>query len=158
ERLLAALQARCERMLQMQIEVYEGTVRVDKAIGENPDRKPNRGNDQKSQQLSDREGEIVLEANKAIQLLEAEGSAVAFPQVFEQVRDDMKTVQRRLNVTDVGVVTQAIEQDIIATLKEMIEALKKAQQQMQAQKGQPSPSQGQPQDQKLIDLLAELKM
>jgi hypothetical protein len=39
----------------------------------------------------------------------------------------------------------------------MIDALKKAQQQMQAQKGQPSPP-GQPADQKLIDLLAELKM
>ena len=59
-------------------------------------------------------------------MLEAEGSAVAFPEVFQQVREDMKHVQRRLEVTDVGAVTQAIEKDIIDTLKEMIEALKKA--------------------------------
>jgi hypothetical protein len=56
-------------------------------------------------------------------------------------------------------VTQAIEKDIIDTLLEMIEALKKARQQNQQQQGQPGEGQqGQPQDQKLIDLIAELKM
>jgi hypothetical protein len=97
----------------------------------------------------------VLEANKAIGILEAEGTAVAFPQMFEQVRDDAKNVARRLSKADVGTVTQVIEQDIIAALKDMIEALKKAQQDLKSQ-GQSPP--GQPQNQKLIDLLAELKM
>lgn len=157
ERLLAALQSRCERMLQMQIEVYEGTVRVDKAIHDNADRKPTRVNEQKSLQLSDQEEKIVSEANKAIALLQAEGSAVAFPEVFYQVRDDMKHVARRLGKVDPGTVTQVIEQDIITTLKDMVEALKKARQEMDAKKGQPQPP-GPPQNQKLIDILAELKM
>ena len=65
-----------------------------------------------SLKLSDQEGEIVVEARKAIEVLEAEGSAVAFPEVFQQVRDDMMHVQRRLGVSDVGAVTQTIEQDI----------------------------------------------
>jgi hypothetical protein len=142
-------------MLAMQIEVYEGTVRVDKTIGANPDKKPSRAEEQRALQLADREEAIVLEANKAIQILEAEGSAVAFPEVFIQVRDDMKIVARRLGRADVGSVTQITEQDIIATLKDMIEALKKAQQDRQSS-SQSGPSQ--PQDQKLIDLLAELKM
>jgi hypothetical protein len=159
ERILAALQARCERMLQMQIEVYEGTVRVDQSIGESPDKKATRADEQKALQLSDREGEIVSEANKAIALLEAEGSAVAFPRVFEDLRDDMRTVQRRLGKADVGVVTQTIEQDIIATLKEMIEALKKARQERTRElPGQQPPQQGQPPPQNLIDQIAELKM
>jgi hypothetical protein len=156
ERLLAALQARCERMLQMQIEVWHGTVGVDKAIAENPDKKPTRVNEQKALQLSDREEEIVKEANKAIAILEAEGSAVAFYEVFTQVRDDMKNVARRLGKADVGSVTQVIEQDIISLLKEMIEALKKARQNMANKPSQSQP--GPPQDQKLLDLLAELKM
>src|SRR5262249_32529559 len=96
---------------------------------------------------------------KAIEMLEAEGSAVAFPEVFKQVREDMKHVQRRLGVIDTGVVTQAIEKDIIDTLKEMIEALKKARQELDNQKNPPSNSPPPPpQDQKLLDQIAELKM
>jgi hypothetical protein len=156
ERLLANLQARCEKMLQMQIEVRDGTVRVFKAIEQNPDKKADRLNEQKSLQLSDREQQIADEATKALQLLEAEGSAVAFAEVFLQVREDMRHVTRRLGKADVGSVTQVIEDDIITTLREMIDALKKKQQQMQASK---SNSQSNPkQNQKLLDLLAELKM
>ena len=94
-------------------------------------------------------------------MLEAEGSAVAFPEVFQQVREDMKHVQRRLDVTDVGVVTQAIERDIIASLTEMIEALKKKQDDMKDKKDPPKPGDPkakEPQDQKLLDQIAELKM
>src|SRR5262249_37986457 len=96
---------------------------------------------------------------------------VAFPEVFIGVKADMENVMNRLRKTglgassvykpdeDIGVgrVTQSIEQDIIDTLGEMIEALKKQQQQMQDKKQQ-KPGQSQKQDQKLIDLLAELKM
>jgi hypothetical protein len=156
ERLLANLQARCEKMLQMQIEVRDGTVRVFKAIEQNPDKKADRLNEQKSLQLSDREQQIVDEATKAIQLLEAEGSAVAFPEVFLQIREDMRHVTRRLGKADVGSVTQVIEEDIINTLKEMIDALKKKQQQMQANKS--NSQSNSKQNQKLLDLLAELKM
>lgn len=158
ERLLAALQARCEKMLAMQIAVLHGTQALDKNILKSEDKKPAHADKQRGLRLSDDEKEIVLEADKAIQMLEAEGSAVAFPEVFQQVREDMRHVQRRLYVTDAGVVTQAIEQDIIDTLKEMIEALKKARQELDAKK---SPPPGQPPpnaDQKLLDQIAELKM
>ena len=57
----------------------------------------------------------------------------------------MRNVARRLNKVDVGPVTQVIEQDIIALLKEMIEALKKAQQASKNRQNSP-PSQGQPPD------------
>lgn len=154
ERLLAALQARCELMLRMQIEVHEGTVRVEKSIFGRPDKKADRGDEQKSLALADREEAIVREANKAIQILESEGSAVAFPEVFVQIRDDMKHVARRLGKVDVGDVTQIIEKDIITTLKEMIEALKKARADNKGGGG----GGGGPGSQKLIDLLAELKM
>ena len=51
----------------------------------------------------------------------------------------MKHVQRRLGVTDTAKVTQGIETDIIDTLKEMIEALKKK---IQENKSQPKPGEG----------------
>jgi hypothetical protein len=160
ERLLTELKARCEKMLAMQIQVYNGTKAVARAIDGNADKKATRANTQDSLNLSDDEKKIVEEANKAIGMLEAEGSAVAFHEVFTQVREDMKHVQRRLGAVDVGKVTQAVEQDIIDTLNEMIKALEKAKQDLQNQK----PKQGQPgppppnQDQKLLDQIAELKM
>jgi hypothetical protein len=159
ERLLANLQRRLERMLQMQMAVLDGTLRLDKAVNQNSDRKPNRGQEQESLKLSDSEEQIVREANNTLQLLAEEGSAVAMAEVLGQVRDDMRTVARRLVRADVGHVTQEIEQSIIAMLKEMIEAVKKKQQQMQDNKNQPPPpSGGQPPPQSLIDLIAELKM
>jgi hypothetical protein len=158
ERLLAALQMRCERMLAMQIEVRDGTIKVFKEIETHDGRKAERADQQASNKLSDKEEEIVREANKAISILTAEGSAVAFPEVFTQVRDDMVNVARRLRATDVSTFTQRIENDIIATLQEMIEALKKARQDNQ-NKQPPPPGQGGGQNQqKLIELLQELKM
>jgi hypothetical protein len=157
ERLLAALQARCVAMLAMQIAVRDGTVTLDKDIDK---KEPSREQQQNSNVLSDKEEEIIREAAKAISIIQAEGSAIAFAEVFIQVRGDMTNVAGRLRKTDTGVVTQTIENDIIATLQEMIEALKKArkdnknQQPQQPQQGQ----QGQPPDQRLIDQIAELKM
>jgi hypothetical protein len=158
ERLLANLEARCRRMLQIQIEVYEATKRLHGTIQANEGQKPTRAEDLKAGELSGREGQIVTEANKALQLLEEDGTSVAFPQVLEQVRDDMKGVQVRLFKTDVGAFTHVIEDDIIAQLKEMIEALKKQQQELKDKKNQPPPPNGQPPPQTLINLLAELKM
>jgi hypothetical protein len=159
ERLLAKLQERCQYMLQLQIQVRDGTVALDKVIQENADHKPTRADVQKSNELSDTEDEIIKEANAALRLLEAEGSAVAFAEVFKQVRGDMVNVAARLRKTDTGEITVVIENDIIETLGEMVDALKKARQQNKSKPkpGQPG-QQGQPQDQKLIDMIAELKM
>src|SRR5438132_12805666 len=132
-------------MLAMQVNVQEGTVRVAKEIDKLADKRPTRDQQQDALKLSDKEKDIVTEATKALEMLEAEGSAVAFPEVFQQMREDMKNVQRRLGVVDVGKVTQGVEQDIIDTLKEMIEALKKARQEMDVKKMQPNQQQQNPQ-------------
>jgi hypothetical protein len=159
ERLLANLQSRCERMLAMQIEVYEGTKRLYAVVQTYPDKKPTRPEEQRSQQLSTKEGEIVKEANKTMQLLESEGSAVAFAMTLESVRDDMMMIEKRLDKYDSGTMTQRMEEDVIAALKDMIEALKKAQKELQDKKNDPKPPPpGQPPPQRLLDLLAELKL
>ena len=71
-----------------------------------------------------------------------------------------KTKEPRLKLGDLMVKYNIIQQqDIIDSLKEMLEALKKAQQENQDKKGMPGmPGMGGPQDQKLLDEIAELKM
>ena len=111
-----------------------------------------RADQQASNVLSDDEDKIVKLAADGLRLLEAEGSAVAFAEVFQQVHGDMKTVATRLRKTDTGVVTVTIENQIIETLEEMIEALKKA---IADNKNKPKPGQpgqsGPPPDPKLIE-------
>jgi hypothetical protein len=162
ERVLAALINRCQKMLAMQEEVLRGTLRTQTQIEATPSKKADRDHQLASLNLSDDEMKIVHEATKAIEMLETEGTAVAFPEVFQQVREDMKHVQRRLKITDVGDVTVAIEQDICETLREMIKALEKAKKDLEDKKNPPKPPPDMPppppQDQKLIEKLAELKM
>jgi len=130
---------------------------VDKDIKRNKDKKPTRVNHQDSGRLSEEEKLIVVEATKAIDMIEAEGSAVAFAEVFKQVRTDMEEVQRLLEKTKVDDPTQQIEQEIIEMLEDMIKALQKAQKDSKPSPSKPGQS-GPPPDQKLLDQIAELKM
>jgi hypothetical protein len=165
ERMLAQLEARFRKMLEMQIEVYERTLVLDQR-----DFAQWAGRERvECQRLSVRESEIVLEADRALTVLREDGSAVAFPEAVNQMRDDMDNVTRRLaqmmadepevrNDLYLGV-TVRIEEDIIAALEETIAALEKAQKELQEQESMPMEGmQGQPGDQPLIDMLAELKM
>jgi hypothetical protein len=158
-RVLSQLQARCEKMKAMQIAVRDGTVNLDKIIQAHETHKPDRIDQQTSNGLADKEDAIVKEANGAIRILDAEGSAVAFAEVFRQVRDDMMAVKVRLDQTNTDIVTVQTENDIIATLDEMIDALKKAIKQAKPKPPQPpKPGGGKPPPQKLLDEIAELKM
>jgi hypothetical protein len=93
--------------------------------------------------------------------LKEEGSSVAFPEVISQLREDTKRVATRLGNYKIDVVTQGIQEDILAALEEMIGALAKAQRenekkQQEQQQGQPS-KQGS-QEEPLVQALAELKL
>ena len=124
-----------------------------------PEKKAQPVDFQNAQKQEDREAEIIHEADKAINLLQNEGSAVAFPAVFEEVRKDMSRVKERLHDANVGEDTQSIEQDIIEALTQMRDALKKAQAELgKSPPPPPGSSPDQPQLQKLLDEIAELKM
>jgi hypothetical protein len=141
-------------MLEMQTEVYDGTTRLDAV----PEAERTHNHEIESSRLGGRELQIVAEADKALVVLREDGTAVAFPEALEQMRGDMGQVADRLSQAKVGQVTQSIEQDIIAALKEAIEALKKAQKDQENKKKPQQQQDGQPQDPPLVDLLAELKM
>jgi len=154
---LATLEARFRDMLQQQETVNIGTLGIHAIPADKrTDRHRNR-----SVELARNEDAIALLAAKALTLLKEEGSSVAFPEAVEQIRDDMLTIARRLERADVGEITQNIEQDVIESLKEILEALQKEleklkdeqqkkQQQKQQQQEQPPPP--------LVNKLAELKM
>jgi hypothetical protein len=154
-RTLAALEARFRKMLAMQIDVQEGTQRIDKV----PEAERDRDDEIEAGRLSRKEAQIVAEADKALIVLREEGSAVAFPEAVEEMRADMHEVTERLAQAKVGEMTQGLETDIIAALEEMIAALQKAQKEMEdkAKPGEPPPS-GEGEEQPLVDTLAELRM
>ncbi len=169
KQLLETLIARCKQMKKMQEDVQKETKASALSIDSHNDKKPDRTDTLDLLKQSDDEMKIVVEATKAIELLEAEGSAVAFPEVFQQVREDMKSVARKLKSMDPRKeakliekdmrITIAIEQDIIDTLDEMIKALQKELKQKEQKPSPPSNGQPPPQaDPKLLNKIQELKM
>ncbi len=153
ERMLAMLEARFRKMLQMQEEVYEGTLRLDKV----PSAERTHNHEIESSRLSGRETQIVVEIDKALSVLRDEGSAVAFLEAAEQIREDMQQVVQRLAQAKVGKTTQDIEEDVMDALKEIIDALKKAQKDQQNKKKPPRQQSGEPQDPPLVDTLGRVE-
>ncbi len=153
ERTLAMLEGRFRKMLVMQIEVYEGTIRLDKV----PDADRGHEDEIEASRLSTKESAIVVEADRALNLLHEEGSAVAFPESVDQMRDDMQQVSSRLARSKVEQITQGIEQEIITQLQETIDALQKAQKAQKNRKARPGQPGGE-QEEALVDRIAELKM
>jgi vacuolar-type H+-ATPase subunit H len=152
-RVLAMLEARFRKMLDMQTQVYEGTKRLDHVA--DPDR--DRDHEIESGRLSRKEAEIVGEADRALSVLREEGTSVAMPEAVGAMRDDMEQVVARLAQTKVGEVTQKVEEDVITALEELIAALKKAQKDL-ADKKPPPGQAGEASEPPLVDKIAELKV
>lgn len=166
-KLLANLEERVNRMLRMQIEVYTATKGLDSEVVKNNNQKTT-AHIQRSQVEADKELLIIAEADKALKLMEGEGSAVVFAGVLSEVRGDMQAVQRRLsearvegrNKANEAEGTQLIEEQIIEQLTLMKEALKKAKQDLENQQNKPpqDPNSGGKPNNKLLDLINELKL
>jgi hypothetical protein len=156
ERTLTQLAARFRKMLEMQTAIYDGTVKVDQV----PEAQRTHDHEIESARLSRDELQIVHEVDKALSLLQEEGSSVAFPEAVDQMRDDMRQVAERLAAVKVDKLTQSIEQDIIAALEETITALDKSIKDLEKKRTPPGqqPAAGQPGEMPLVDKLAELKM
>ncbi|MGM0488678.1 MAG: hypothetical protein ACQESR_18215 [Planctomycetota bacterium] len=154
ERMLALLEGRFRKMLEMELEVYEGTVRISEIEQDQRDRTA----DVRAGKLAFSQRKIVAEADRTLTLLLDEGSSIAFPEIVELMRDDMEEVAARLDQIKVDQITQGLEEDIIATLEELIEALQKAQQDMEEGNQPPMGQPGQAGPPPLVDILAELKM
>ena len=101
------------------------------------------------------------EGERALLLLREEGSSAAFPEAIEQINIDIQSVSDRLQTADVGPLTVVIEEEIVSSLEEMVEALVQVQKENREKQQQPpnqSQPQGEPGDQPLVDKLAELRL
>lgn len=155
ERTLAQLESRVRKMLEMELQIHENTMRLARRQAESADRVL----DIEAGKLSFQQRRVVVEADKCLAVLREEGSSVAFPASMEQIREDMEEVVTRLAEVKLDAMTQGLEEDIIEALEEMIEALQQAQaDQEQRQQDPSSAPPASPGEQPLVNQIAELKM
>ncbi|WP_298864585.1 hypothetical protein [uncultured Gimesia sp.] len=157
ELMLAAMEARLQKILAQQKRVYSGTLSIAQVL----EKERTSRHTARAVQLAREESSIGLEVEKALLVLKDEGSSVAFTEALSEVREDVQTASYRLNRTQVGELTQEIEKDIISSLEEMIDALQKEMEKSEKEKKQQQQQQqqrGNPDGQSLVDMLAEIKM
>ena len=78
----------------------------------------------KIDQLATGEFELAAEAHGSLKLLEEDGSTAVFPDFVIEVRDDLKSVGRRLQKAQTGKATQAMQKEIEDMLEMLIDALR----------------------------------
>lgn len=123
EEMLAALEARFAAMLAKQIEIDKQTNVLDSAGKEHWSR---------AQQLeladaSKQQKWVGDEADSALKILKEDGTTIVVPQIIEQVRDDAYEVARRLGDADTGSDVRQIQENIVVTLQELLDAVKEMQ-------------------------------
>lgn len=157
QRELARLESRLKKMAAMESKLIDDTAE----LASTPTSQRNRQTDLKAGDLSFEQKKVTVEADRAMLLLREEGSSVAFPEVVAQIRDDSERIAQRLGKTQIDAVTQGMQQDVLAAIEEMIQALQQAQRDLEKQKqqGESAPQQpGQPGEQPLVDAISELKL
>lgn len=152
---LKSLESRLTVMLEMQNGIYAETV----PLAETPAGERTVREIDKARQLAGRERELLGLADGVLELLRAEGSSVAFPEAMGQAREDIGLAADRLARGDAGPLTRDIEADVIESLTEMLDAVRKELEKKENEKKQQQPGQsGPPSDPSLVAEIAELKM
>lgn len=156
KQMLTQLATRLRRMLAEQADILKLTMQTD----EDRPHRGRRATALAAAGLASRERELVTAADGALRLLREDGKSIAFPEVLSQVRDDMQGVEMRLRKSQLGEVTQRIEQEIIESLEESIESLDKTLEDLEErqQNGQQGAQGGEPGEPPVVDKLAELRM
>lgn len=157
ERSLTALEERLRLMLQLQNKVLDESKRLQEIGAGANDRQV----EIRSNNLSNDEKKIINEAQRALLLLREEGTSAAFPESLSHIISDMQKVVERLAKADVGKLTIGIEEDIVASLEELVAAMseiKKENKERKENQMQAPGQQGQPGEQPLVNQLAEMRL
>lgn len=154
--LLEALERRFTRMRDQQSRIFKETLSLNLRMKDAE--KPPRAVVDKAQQLGDGEAELSAEAEKVLEILSEEGTTVVIPDVIRDMKRDLDGLAARLRKLDAGDYTQAVQQDIIQTLDELIEVIKEELNRKQGGgEGNGDGSEGD-QEENLLPTSAELKM
>ncbi len=155
ERALVSLESRFRKMLEAQIGIHEKT----QGLGD-----PARGGREpeleiQSGQLSARERELVGDCDRALLVLEDDGSSVATIETVRQIRLDLVQIADRLAAFQVGGETLQIQTDVIETLGFLVESFEQAQRDDAGERESGEGSGEEPPGQAaLLNQLAELKL
>ena len=99
---------------------------------------------------------LSQDAATCLHILDEDATTIVYPRVLGQLSQDMAVVAGRLGALRVGLLTQSIEQEIVETLEQLIDAVQKMQQENEQQGGPMSPDGNK--DEPLLPTSAELKL
>lgn len=154
--LLEALERRFDKMLQQQTRIFKETLSLHLRLKDSPT--PPRAVADKAQELGNGEAELSAEAEKVLDILREEGTTIVIADVMEDMKRDLDGLAARLRKLDAGDYTQAVQQDVMETLRELIEVIKEELNRKQGGgEGSGDGSEGD-QDEDLLPTSAELKM
>ncbi len=160
KRKLAQLEVRFKKMLELQKSIYDSTLRLDERLKKNDGKDADGTLSVESVRLSGRENDVYMEGTKALLLLQEDGTAVAMTEALASAVEDIEGVIELFNKANVGVSNQTRQENIIATLEELLDAIKRELKDMEdkEQQSQDGESPGGEMMEALVDQLAELKM
>lgn len=155
EMILAALEARFQRMLALETRIHEGTLE----LAETP---KDEWLDQyfgRCRELAQQQTEVAVECSRTAGLLREDGTSVSILLAVEGIESDMQSAAGWLQNSDVGPLTQSVQTDILDALRELIEATQREMEEMQSERNQSQQqSEGDPRKPPLVDLMAEIKV
>lgn len=154
EMVLASLEARFQRMLLVQTEIHDGT----KVLAGVPKADWLNENFGRCRELARQQLELARECGRTVLLLREDGSAAAILLAVEDIEKDMNSVAGWLEAADVSELTLSVQQDILESLRQLIETTQKELQNMQDSNRPPQPSQPGGQQQRLVELMAEIRV
>ena len=154
EMLLASLEARFQRMLAAETQIHEGTV----SLAATPQKEWLDQYYGQCRALHQQQTELASECAQTVNLLREDGTSVSILLAVEDIEADMGSVSGWLQESKVEDLTQSVQNDIIESLKQLIETTQKEMQEMKEQQQKSQQQEGPPQKPGLVELMAEIKM
>ncbi len=108
--------------------------------------------------LAAKQRALAQDAATCLLILDEDGTTIVFPRILEQVGQDMTSVAKRLGRANVGSLTLQIEQEIVTTLEQLLEAVEEMQQENEQAQSNPNPSGAPEDDDQLLPESAELRL
>jgi len=108
--------------------------------------------------LGTREAKQAEEGERALSLLREDGTSAALAESTAQLCDDLHQLVNMFADGDTGAFNRSLQQDVIRTLQEMVDALKRAQRDLEQRSAEQQQQMVPPGEMPLVDLLAEIKM
>lgn len=154
EMLLASLEARFQRMLIAETQIQEGTV----SLAATPQKDWLNQYYGRCRELAQQQTELASECAQTVNMLREDGTSVSILLAVEDIEADMGSVSGWLQESKVGDLTQSVQNDIIESLKQLIETTQKEMQEMKEHQQESQAQEGSPQKPGLVELMAEIKM